>query len=211
VNAPLIQHSAASVEWYTPADIIERARRVLGSIDLDPASCAEANETVKARHYYNQADDGLSLSWNLPITTSWDCPDGDGGGPANVWLNPPGGKYDEKTLRRIDKGPGLSSSAVWWAKLWYEWNAGNVRAGIFLAFQLGVFQNSQRFEQVPPPQSFPFVVPKKRIQFVGPDGKPAGAATHPNAIILVSQDGRLEEKFDREFSELGFVVFPKRR
>jgi hypothetical protein len=200
MNAPLIQHSAASVEWYTPADIIERARRVLGGITLDPASCPEANKTVQAPEFFTEAEDGLSRPWR-----------GHGAEESRVWLNPPGGKYDEKTLRKIEKGPGLSSSAVWWAKLAYEWNAGNVRAGIFLAFQLGVFQNSQRFEQVPPPQSFPFVVPKRRIQFVGPDGKPAGAATHPNAIVLVSQDGRLEEKFEREFSELGFVVFPKRR
>jgi hypothetical protein len=200
MNAPLIQHSAASVEWYTPTDIIERARRVLGGITLDPASCLAANKTVQAPEFFTEAEDGLSRSWR-----------GHGAEESRVWLNPPGGKYDEKTCRRIEKGPGLSSSAVWWAKLWYEWNTGNVRAGIFLAFQLGVFQNGQRFENVPPPQAFPFCVPRKRIQFIGADGKPARGASHPNAIILVSQDGRLEAAFEREYSELGHVVFPKRR
>lgn len=38
---------------YTPADIAERARYVFGgSIDLDPASDAEANKTIKAHRYY---------------------------------------------------------------------------------------------------------------------------------------------------------------
>jgi endogenous inhibitor of DNA gyrase (YacG/DUF329 family) len=32
-------------DWYTPPDIIDKARRVLGGFDLDPASCAEANAT----------------------------------------------------------------------------------------------------------------------------------------------------------------------
>lgn len=38
---------------YTPADIAERARYVFGgSIDLDPASDAEANKTINAARYY---------------------------------------------------------------------------------------------------------------------------------------------------------------
>lgn len=35
-----------SNEWYTPAFIIKSAHDVMGGIDLDPASCERANETL---------------------------------------------------------------------------------------------------------------------------------------------------------------------
>jgi len=68
-------HTAAfsgNNEWYTPSKYIEHARHVMGSIDVDPASCAEANETVKAGRYYDIESDGLAQKWS-----------------GNVWMNPP--------------------------------------------------------------------------------------------------------------------------
>ena len=38
-----------SPRWHTPAEYIEAAREVMGSIDLDPASCHIAQQAVKAR------------------------------------------------------------------------------------------------------------------------------------------------------------------
>jgi len=52
---PQLFTSAAELH-YTPADIAERARYVFGgTIDLDPASDAEANNTIKAARYYADA------------------------------------------------------------------------------------------------------------------------------------------------------------
>ena len=61
------------VEWYTPPEYIALAREVFGGeIDLDPASCDEAQKIVQAGTYYTKDDDGLAHPWH-----------------GNVWLNPP--------------------------------------------------------------------------------------------------------------------------
>lgn len=59
-------------EWYTPAEYTELARSVLGEIDLDPASSAKAQKTVRAKRYFTKDTDGLQQEW---------C--------GRVWLNPP--------------------------------------------------------------------------------------------------------------------------
>jgi hypothetical protein len=66
--------SSLSAEWYTPAPYVEAAREVLGTIDLDPASCELANRTVKAARFFDAGADGLTRAWY-----------------GRVWLNPPYG------------------------------------------------------------------------------------------------------------------------
>lgn len=46
-----------SVEWYTPIDYIIRARSVLGVIDLDPASCEQAQKAVRTEIFYTIKQD----------------------------------------------------------------------------------------------------------------------------------------------------------
>ena len=69
---PIAQNRNGTVEWYTPAEYIEAARQVLGTIDLDPASSIVANETVKAENFFTANDNGLAKEWS-----------------GRVWLNPP--------------------------------------------------------------------------------------------------------------------------
>lgn len=59
-------------EWYTPSLIIEAVRAVLGTIDLDPASCEEAQETVQATEFFTEEQNGLKCEWS-----------------GRVFLNPP--------------------------------------------------------------------------------------------------------------------------
>jgi ParB family chromosome partitioning protein len=63
-------------EFYTPAYVIKAARECMGGIDLDPASCAIANEMVRAPRFYGLKEDGLKRPWF-----------------GKVWLNPPYGKF----------------------------------------------------------------------------------------------------------------------
>lgn len=96
--------SHESVDYYTPSKYIEAARQVMAQIDLDPASCEAAQETVKAKHFYSESDDGLSQEWH-----------------GHIWLNPP-----------YSKTNGKSNQELWAQKLVSEYQAGNVKQGILL-------------------------------------------------------------------------------
>lgn len=69
--------------WGTPPAIIEMARDLMGSIDLDPASNAKAQETVRAQVWCG-FDHPLPTNTNALLVREW--PRG------NVWLNPPYGR-----------------------------------------------------------------------------------------------------------------------
>ncbi len=78
---PHITKGTGDNEWYTPKKYIESARKVLGEIDIDPASTSQANETVKAKKFYSIETDGLKHSWH-----------------GKVWLNPP---YEVKLVDKF--------------------------------------------------------------------------------------------------------------
>ena len=103
-------------DWYTPSKYAEMARQVMGQIDLDPASCAAANDVIGATTYYSIAEgrDGLREPWM-----------------GKIFLNPP---YGRKVIQDwVDKAcdEWLSGSCEeiiicinnatdtgWFAKLW---------------------------------------------------------------------------------------------
>lgn len=76
--------SSDSNEWYTPEYYIKAAKLVLGSIDLDPASCEVANRVVNAKNFYTQEDDGLTQKWF-----------------GKIWLNPPYGDIGPKFVAKV--------------------------------------------------------------------------------------------------------------
>ncbi len=92
-------------EWYTPGPELARVRRVIGDIDLDPASCEEANKLVRAKRFFDIGDDGLSMPWFAE----------------SVFLNPPFGKIRNKSL-----------AGVWLEKMLEEFKAGRFDHGIAL-------------------------------------------------------------------------------
>jgi ParB family chromosome partitioning protein len=81
-------------EWYTPTEIIDAAKSVMGEIDLDPASCESAQNNVCAKMYYTKDDDSLrdDCEWF-----------------GNVWVNPPYSmplikKFVSKLVDQYEKG-----------------------------------------------------------------------------------------------------------
>jgi ParB family chromosome partitioning protein len=87
-----VSHNSGENEWYTPPEYIAQAKKVLGQIDLDPASSEVANQTVGANVFFTIADNGLEKDW-----------------AGSVWLNPPYGvnlvdKFVSKLCRHIQDG-----------------------------------------------------------------------------------------------------------
>ena len=72
LSKPHVAYNSGENEWYTPSIYIEAARRVMGSIDVDPASSEIGNRIVKATVFYTAESNGLDKTW-----------------AGNVWLNPP--------------------------------------------------------------------------------------------------------------------------
>jgi phage N-6-adenine-methyltransferase len=112
-NAQRMQSSETN-EWYTPAPCIEAARRVMGGIDLDPASSEKANRTVQAARYFTKDDNGLSQPWK-----------------GRLWLNPPygglAGQFIERLAERFATGDvtaavalvsSHSTDTAWFRPLW---------------------------------------------------------------------------------------------
>lgn len=92
-------------EWYTPPEWIALAREVLGDIDLDPASCLFANQTVQAANYFTEKTNGLDKVWE-----------------GKVWCNPPYSAtlikkftkkfYEEYQLGNMEEGIILTNSGT---------------------------------------------------------------------------------------------------
>jgi len=166
-----------SNEWYTPSRYIEAARRVMGSIDLDPASCEMANKVVKAEKFYNIKDNGLLQSWH-----------------GNIWLNPP---YSQAIRAR----GGLFTSTVqnFTTKLLCEFSIGNIKQAILLATAQ---VNSLWFA---PMWQYTICFPNHTIAFYGKKTKPKNTLKHLWGSCFVYL-GPSESAFIEHFSPFGRIA-----
>lgn len=124
-------------EHYTPAEWVERARRVMGGIDLDPCSCADAQRTVRALAWYDADQDGLTLPWN-----------------GRVFINSPGDRRGQ-----LPK--------LFWEKLADEVEAGHVEQFVWLAFNAAQLRTLQRTSGAFLLQQCEVFIPASRIRFTG--------------------------------------------
>ena len=201
------EHSSESNEHYTPPAIVEAARATMGGIDLDPASCPEANTTVHARQYYCAR--GLDLVWRMGRNHNLDLGStlGDPGDVSRVFLNPPGGKVGKR-----------SSAVVWWEKLCSEWLEGNVEQAVFICFNLEVLNTTQASPY--PCLDFPVCYFRTRPRFWPPGTPPelrgvVGAPKYPGCAVYMppasgvqADGGPAAARFREAFAPLGRVVVP---
>lgn len=110
-----VKNNSGNKEWYTPPEIVKRVRKVLGEIDLDPASSYKANQIVMAKLFFTM--DNPSEAFDMP----W---------YGRVFMNPPYGQPDiarftdkfleELGVGHIRKGITLTNNATetkWFQKL----------------------------------------------------------------------------------------------
>lgn len=104
----MINQNSGNVEYYTPKFIIEAAREVMGSIDLDPASCKEANQIVKADNFFTKQDNGLDMNWY-----------------GNVWMNHPFSKdnklWIDKLICEFNQGKVNQAMCITYASTSERW------------------------------------------------------------------------------------------
>jgi hypothetical protein len=202
------QHLSESSVHCTPSRIVEPSRSVMGGIDLDPASSAEANKTVRALTYVAPPFDGLTSDWY-----------------GRVFLNPPGGnlimtekiratmteeeadELVEQWAHERKRWKTKSRAVAWWRKLTEEYLDGRCREAIFVGFNLDILHASQGQGDVwPDVLKFPICVPLSRIRFEI-EGVPGNEPTHGNVIVYLPNlnvpDSSL--KFGEVFREIGSV------
>lgn len=178
-----IQHSSRSDSWMTPDWVLDLVRKVLGTIDLDPASSYEANQRVKAVGYFDKEQNALSLDTWSPV-------------PVSIYLNPPGGKRGNKSM-----------SGLFWDKLLEQRELGLVEHAVFMCFSAEALQSTQ-INSRRPIGSFPICIPKRRIQFVDPT-EYRQQPSHSNVIVYVPGNTNVVSRFYEVFEPVGSLMSPR--
>ena len=192
---PHALHLCKSAEHFTPAPFIIAARKVLGGIDLDPASCAAANRVVQARRFYTAEDDGLLQPW-------W----------GRVFLNPAGDRR------------GTLVKAFWRRANEHALYGGPRAVVLFAGYSLGPLPRLYQCESFgdgrpcPGPTHWPlvFVGPSAphttssgRICWInGHTGQPGKKPGHGNYFCLLGGDFATRARFRTIFGQWGDYVAP---
>ncbi len=168
----------SNCEWYTPPQFIELARKVLGKIDLDPASNKVAQQWIKAEKYYTKENNGYAQKWS-----------------GNVWCNPPYGR--DVNLAYGDKKS--TPVTYYWLKKGIElYQKKEIKQIIFLVNRTGatwykdIVINFNGLCEV-----------TKRIAFYDSQGNPSTGARYYNDFLYL---GNNAYKFEDVFCEIGRVI-----
>lgn len=163
-------------EWYTRPTYIEAAREVMGSIELDPASCAAANAIVQAERYYSKEQNGLLQEWHA----------------RSLWLNPPYGRSGKMI------GMHQSSIKMFVDKCLHHYQHGDVLQAIILAT---TEVNAKWFY---PLWQYTLCIPDHRVNFIVPiQQKNKYSQMFGTCFVYL---GPNEAKFTEVFSRFGRIV-----
>lgn len=195
------RHLSKSGERFTPPYLVEAARRVLGGIDLDPASCAKANTVIKADQYFTRDDNALTQNWR-----------------GKVFLNPPGtckigddfpGCGRVLLSGKLRKNCGCNYVKHFWNKLLDDVHNETVLACIWVGFSCSQLQSLQQ-QEVDCPLDFFTCFFKKRVAYLNENLDVLTAPPHNSYVSLVvlrtANTKELEKRFIHEFAQFGVIT-----
>lgn len=189
-----VNQTSGNVEIYTPLYLIELAKKVMGEIDLDPASSIIANRTVGAKRIFTKRGNSLNKPW-----------------AGNVWMNHPWGAKENKCKSKCDKtickkrgfhlSEPLPGNSAWINKLITEYERSNVEQGMCITYA----STSEKWFK--PLTAYPICLLDGRTSFVSPGGKSLNQNTKGCAITYF---GKNSSKFNEVFQSIGSVMYPGR-
>jgi hypothetical protein len=154
---------------------VEIGRKVLGRIDIDPASSAKWNETIKAKVFYDGSEgrDGLVEPWRVGSEV---------GGP-RVFLNSPG----DKTGKLVQ---------AFWERAVALWLACEIDTLFWVGFSLEQLVSLQKFEVNPLSEQVWTAILPARVRFIERSTmKPASNPSHGNYVtVLPSRSAALQQE-----------------
>lgn len=195
---------AALVNWISPPDYVAAARKVLGSIDLDP--CASRATTIAETNWrLEDGQDGLVLPWEMH-------------GVGSFFINPPFGTsyvrgpeclsaQQMKALREaVEQNKADALGAVGWRQqVVADWAARAVQAhragmeGVWLSKMIG---NSVAAQTVLGAASA-VCYPDQRIAYINAaTGKAKAGADFDSFVVYMGEDPR---RFAAIFAQFGVV------
>ncbi len=180
----LINQTSGEVEYYTPVEIIEAARRVMGGIDLDPASSENANRIVKAARIYTVEDDGMAQPWR-----------------GRIWLNHPFGRPEKACGIGCDKKHehhyyDYYGNAKWINNLVIESFAGRVTQACCITFA----STSEAWFQPLAKRPQCYLTPRTNYRL--PDGTIKKGVSKGSVVTYYGEN---LDAFAREFERFGVV------
>jgi hypothetical protein len=168
--------------WFTQKDVIAAAREVMGGIDVDPATHAEAQKDVRANRAFTKEDNGLEQGW-----------------PGRVWINPPYRERRPKPEHEKEEGKGSISDFA--AKLIESYKTGVTTQAIWLS---NIRPKKKWWNDLMATASLVCLVERK-LTFRNPKREKLKPSPYEHAIFYL---GDHYVAFEREFSQFGMVYRP---
>lgn len=186
----LINSTSMDVEYFSPTEILDAARVVLGGIDLDPASCSSANEIVRARSFLTHEDNAMheALHWHA----------------MSLWLNFPFGRKEDACAAGCEKNHvhhayPFHGNQAWVSKLIRQFNMGHFNEACCLCYA----STSEKWFK--PLLAYPQCFLYGRTNYLLPDGTVKKGVTKGSVVNYL---GPNINKFAQSFKHLGAVKIP---